>query len=125
VTDKNIERDVLARIRTLLALERNYLAEKRTNLAKLRTGIALVLIIPPIYIFTLSVQIAYPLFMWILIFSFIIIIGSWGILMITKSRSDLKRIRLKIKKVKDDIKKILKNSELASELLNNHFSIEE
>lgn len=125
MAEKNIEREILARIRTLLALERNYLAEKRTNLAKLRTGIALLLIIPPIYIFAISLQTANPLFFWILILLFIITIGGWGILMITISRSDLKKLRLKIKKVKADINKIIKDSKLASDLLKNHFSIDE
>ena len=53
---KNIERDVLARIRTLLALERNHLAEERTKLAKLRTGMTFALMAPPIYMFSVSFQ---------------------------------------------------------------------
>ena len=125
ITNSGTERDILARIRTLLALERNYLAEKRTNLAKLRTGITLVLIIPPIYIFALSLQTANRLFFWIILFLFMIIIGAWGILMIIKSRSELKKLRLKIKKVKADTNKIIKDSKLASDLLKNHFSIDE
>lgn len=125
ITNSGTERDILARIRTLLALERNYLAEKRTNLAKLRTGITLVLIIPPIYIFALSLQTANRFFFWIILFLFMIIIGAWGTLMIIRSRSELKKLRLKIKKVKADTNKIIKDSKLASDLLKNHFSIDE
>ena len=40
------EQQVLAKIRTLLALERNFLAEERTALAEFRTGLALIVIGP-------------------------------------------------------------------------------
>jgi len=35
------EQEILAKIRTLLALERNYLAEQRTAFAEFRIGLAL------------------------------------------------------------------------------------
>jgi len=40
------EQEILAEIRTLLALERNYLAEERTSRAEFRTGLALTVIAP-------------------------------------------------------------------------------
>jgi len=40
------EQEILAKLRTLLALERNYLAEERTALAEFRTGLALTVIAP-------------------------------------------------------------------------------
>ena len=54
--DEVKENEVVAKIRTLLALERNFLAEERTALAEFRNGLALAVIGP-----TVSTIIAYIL----------------------------------------------------------------
>lgn len=117
MSDENIERNVLARIRTLLALERNYLAEERTKLAKLRTGVALALMTPPIYIFSVSLQLNAPILVRISFLCFLAVITIGGIFIILKSRSELKKIRIERGNVKNHLKKIIKSSENASNLL--------
>lgn len=125
MSDKAVERDLLARIRTLLALERNYLAEERTQLAKLRTGIALLLIVPPLYFLSISLQNIISFLMVILIYIFLFISAGCSMWLIAKSRSTLKKIRVKKKKVKETINKIVKNSEIASRILGDCMYFEE
>ena len=72
------ESEVLAKIRTLLALERNHLAEERTALAEFRTGLALAVIGPTtgtLMVFLISIfALEQSRFLDILNFSFFIII---------------------------------------------------
>ena len=117
---KTNKRDLLAQIRTLLALERNYLAEERTNLAKLRTGLAFLLISPPIYLFSIFLQITFPLIIIVILFFLFVISAGLGIWMITNARSALRKLRIKKKGIKNDINNLGKSSEIASELLGNY-----
>jgi len=115
------QQEVLAKIRTLLALERNYLAEERTALAEFRTGLALILISP-----TASTAVAYivsnlPIEEAILLdlvnftfFTILTIIGIWTSL---RSRSKLKTIRKKKKIIKDREAAIIKSSKDLYDLL--------
>jgi len=115
------QQEVLAKIRTLLALERNYLAEERTALAEFRTGLALTLISP-----TASTAVAYivsnlPIEEAILLdlvnftfFTILTIIGIWTSL---RSRSKLKTIRKKKKIIKDREAAIIKSSKDLYDLL--------
>jgi uncharacterized membrane protein YidH (DUF202 family) len=99
------EQQVLAKIRTLLALERNFLAEERTALAEFRTGLALIVIGP-----TAITIIAYVLSGFaegqsitfdVLNFAFFSALTVVGIWISFRSQVKLKRI----KKKKDIIKK--------------------
>jgi len=82
--DEANKMEVLAKIRTLLALERNYLAEERTALAEFRTGLALAVIGPTagtiiayiISIFSLKPTVALDI-LNLVIFSIITIFGIW------------------------------------------------
>lgn len=115
------EQEILAKIRTLLALERNYMAEERTALAEFRTGLALTVIGP-----TASTIVAYifsvlPIEKIILLdllnltfFSILTIIGIWTSL---RSRSKLKTIRMKKKIIKDREATIIKSSKSVYDLL--------
>ncbi|MHA1661524.1 MAG: hypothetical protein ACTSUT_20700 [Promethearchaeota archaeon] len=116
MSKENNERNILARMRTLLALERNYLAEERTQLAKLRTGLALVLILPPFSLFTISVEIEIPLVFLIIFYIFLILNAIYGGWMVFGSRSQLKKLRKKIKLVKKKEKQIFDSSKAISEL---------
>lgn len=104
---KPSEQEILAKIRTLLALERNYLAEERTELAEFRTGLALTVIAPAAstviaYVFSL-LQMGFALLFDALNVTFFAILTIWGIWTSLRSRSKLRRIRKK--------KTILKNRE--------------
>lgn len=93
------EQEILARLRTLLALERNYLAEERTALAEFRTGLALTVIAPAAstviaYIFS-SLQVEYVLLFDSLNFTFFAILTILGIWTSFRSRRKLNRIRAK------------------------------
>ena len=102
------DQEVLAQIRTLMALERNYLAEERTALAEFRTGLALIILGSPTsaaisFILSTMVGIDRIISDSISITSviIIIIIGSY---ISFQSRNLLKKIRKR--------KKILKIREL-------------
>ena len=96
MNDSN-QQEVLAKVRTLLALERNYLSEERTALAEFRTGLALMFIGP-----TVGTIIAYVLAVFavdqtiildiinLTFFSIVTVLGVW---IIFRSQSKLKRIR--------------------------------
>lgn len=93
------EQEVLAKIRTLLALERNYLAEERTTMAEFRNGLALTVIGP-----TMSTIIAYILsvftveksiFLDLLNFAFFSILTIVGIWISFRSQSKLRIIKKK------------------------------
>ena len=116
MSKENNEKNILARMRTLLALERNYLAEKRTQLAKLRTGLALALILPPFYLFIISIEIEIPLVFIIFFYIFLILNAIYGVWMVFGSRSQLKKLRKKIKLVKKKEKQIFNSSKAVSEL---------
>ncbi len=115
------EQEVLAKVRTLLALERNYLAEERTALAEFRTGLALMFIGP-----TVGTIIAYVLSILavdqsiildtinLTFFSIVTVLGVW---IIFRSQSKLKIIRKKKKTIKRRIIEISKTSEEIYDLL--------
>jgi len=115
------EQEILAKIRTLLALERNYMAEERTALAEFRTGLALTVIGP-----TASTIVAYifsilPIERDILLdilnltfFSILTIIGIWTSI---RSQSKLKTMRMKKKIIKDREATIIKSSKAIYDLL--------
>ena len=119
--EKVTEQEVLAKIRTLLALERNFLAEERTALAEFRNGLALTVIGP-----TISTIIAYMLSLFITeqsiildilnftFFSVLTIIGVWTSI---RSQAKLKAIRKKKIKIKKRTLEISKSSKSIYSLL--------
>lgn len=113
------EQEILARIRTLLALERNYLSEERTALAEFRTGLTLALVSPPAislfsYLFdVLNLSLAFGGFLY-LAFGFLTVLGIWISVM---SRLRLKKIQQKIQLLKDRQLKVMKDSDAICSLL--------
>ena len=115
------EQEILAKIRTLLALERNYLAEERTALAEFRTGLALALIALPVSTVAAYVFSFFPIEKAILVnllvltsFSILVIVGIWTSL---RSQSKLKKIRKKKKIIKEREATIIKSSKNIHDLL--------
>ena len=111
------EQQVLAKIRTLLALERNFLAEERTTLAKFRTGLTLIVIGPTaitIIAYLLSVFAGVQsILLDVLNFTFFSALTVVGIWISFRSQVKLKRI----KKKKDIIKKrIIEISKSSTEI---------
>jgi len=115
------EQEVLAKIRTLLALERNYLAEERTALAEFRNGLALIIIGP-----TVSTIIAYMLSVFnaqksilldALNFAFFTILTTVGIWISFRSQSKLKIIKKKKATIKKRTIEISKSSKEIYNLL--------
>ena len=116
--------EALAEIRTLLALERNYLAEERTALAELRTGLAVALIAP-----SASAVIAYIVpnitkDETILSFGFLVFLTVLGTWISLTSRTRLKEIREKKKKLKERQANVVSNSRATQDLL-KEFLIDE
>jgi uncharacterized membrane protein YidH (DUF202 family) len=115
------ESEILARMRTLLALERNYLAEERTALAEFRTGLALTLIAPAAstviaYMFSF-VQPEYALLFDAFNFIFFATLAIWGIWTSFRSRSKLNRIRNKMMILKNRECEVMKKSKAVHDLL--------
>jgi len=115
------EQEILAKIRTLLALERNYLAEERTALAEFRTGLALTVIAPAAstvvaYIFS-SLEVEYALLFDSLNFTFFAILTILGIWTSFRSRSKLNKIRKKKMILKDRECEVMKKSKAVHYLL--------
>jgi uncharacterized membrane protein YidH (DUF202 family) len=115
------EQEVLAKIRTLLALERNFLAEERTALAEFRNGLALIIIGP-----TVSTIIAYMLSVFnveksilldALNFAFFTILTIVGIWISFRSQSKLKIIKKKKATIKNRTIEISKSSKEIYNLL--------
>lgn len=107
------EKDVLARMRTLLALERNYLAEERTQLAQFRTGIALALFGPPssaIYLPS-SITLEIPFAISVIIIIFFAGITGFGIYWMLTANKRLRKIRKKKIYVRERESEILDNNE--------------
>ena len=115
------DQEILAKIRTLLALERNYLAEERTALAEFRTGLALTVIAPAAstviaYIFS-SLQLEYALLFDTFNFIFFATLTIWGIWTSFRSRSKLNRIRNKKMILKNRECEVMKKSKAVHDLL--------
>jgi uncharacterized membrane protein YidH (DUF202 family) len=115
------EQQVLAKIRTLLALERNYLAEERTAMAEFRNGLALTVIGP-----TASTIIAYALSVFtvdqsfvldVLNFVFFSILTIVGIWISFRSQAKLKIIKKKKATIKKRTTEISKSSKEIFNLL--------
>jgi len=122
------EQEILAKIRTLLALERNYLAEERTELAEFRTGLALTVIAPAAstviaYISSL-LQIEHVLLFDALNFTFFAILTVWGIWTSLRSRSKLNKIRKKRMVLKDRECEVMRKSEAVQDLLRDCIALE-
>jgi uncharacterized membrane protein YidH (DUF202 family) len=122
------EQETLAEIRTLLALERNYLAEERTAFAELRTGLTLAVVAPPA-----SVVIAYllpsfliekGLFLDILVYTFFAGPTILGIWMGLRSRARLRKVKKKMKVLRNHITK-LSRSFKAGNLLNDYVNFDD
>ena len=123
------EQEILAKIRTLLALERNYLAEERTALAEFRTGLALTVIAPAAstviaYIFS-SLELEHVLLFDLINFTFFAILTVWGIWTSFRSRSKLNRIRTKKMILKDRECEIMKKSKAVHNLLRDCVVLED
>jgi len=115
------EQEILAKLRTLLALERNYLAEERTSLAEFRTGLALTVIAPAAstvnaYIFSF-LQLEYALLFDAFNFIFFATLTIWGIWTSFRSRSKLNRIRNKKMILKNRECEVMKKSKAVHDLL--------
>ena len=115
------EQEILANVRTLLAIERNYLAEKRTALAEFRTGLTLMLTAPPAislitYFFQSIPIIRNPIFDSV-IYLFLAIITILGVRISVNSRSKLRKISQKIKLLQDRENKMIKQSKIVYDLL--------
>ena len=115
------EQEVLAKIRTLLALERNYLAEERTAMAEFRNGLALTVIGP-----TMSTIIAYILSVFtveksilldLLNFAFFSILTIVGIWISFRSQSKLRILKKKKATIKKRTIEISKSSKEIYNLL--------
>ena len=119
------ESEVLAKIRTLLALERNHLAEERTALAEFRTGLALAVIGPTvgtIMVFLISIfALEQSRFLDILNFAFFIIITIIGIWIAYKSEISLKKLRKKKVIIKDRMLEASKSSKEIFSLLSDWY----
>jgi len=118
---KPTEQEILAKIRTLLALERNYLAEERTALAEFRTGLALTVIAPAAstviaYTFS-SLQLEYALLFDAFNFTFFATLTIWGIWTSFRSRSKLNKIRNKKMILKNRECEVMKKSKAVHDLL--------
>ena len=123
------EQEVLAKIRTLLALERNYLAEERTAMAEFRTGLALTVIGPAAstvvaFIFS-DLTIEQAVLRDLLNFAFFGILTVMGIRTSFRSNSKLKRIRKKKKIIKDREAAIIKSSKAIHDLLCDCVNLED
>jgi len=123
------EQEILAKIRTLLALERNYLAEERTELAEFRTGLALTVIAPAAstviaYIFSL-LQVGHARLFDGLNFTFFAFLTVWGIWTSLRSRSKLNKIRKKRMVLKDRECEVIRKSKSVHELLSDCVSSED
>ena len=125
------EEEILARIRTMLALERNYLAEERTTLAEFRTGLALVVIAPPAstavaYIISLlQAETENLLLFKILNFAFLVVLTALGVRISLQSRSKLKRIREKRRALRDQEVEIVRSSKAVYDLVGNSLDPED
>ena len=113
-------KDILAEIRTLLALERNYLAEERTFLAELRTGIALALIGAPLstliaYLFP-DISIVRNLVFNIILIGLFVLMIIVGFIMIIRARNKIKETNKEKELLQGKIRQIIKKSPEASEL---------
>jgi uncharacterized membrane protein YidH (DUF202 family) len=115
------EQQVLAKIRTLLALERNFLAEERTALAQFRNGLALIVIGPTaitfiayvLSVFTVGQSIALDVLNFAF-FSVLIVVGIW---ISFSSQSKLKAIKKKKVAIKKRTIEISKSSKEIFDLL--------
>ena len=108
--ENSTQKEMLAQFRTLLALERNYLAEERTVLAAFRTGLALILIVPSLYIYSLTLNWELAIHGLLLFYGFLIVCGSLGTWESIRSRLKLKKIRRLKTAVIDKEREILNSS---------------
>jgi uncharacterized membrane protein YidH (DUF202 family) len=114
------EIDLLARLRTMLALERNYLAEERTELAEFRTGLALAFLGPAggAVVAYLSPHIPIGSFLFdLFIVVFFVGLTIIGIMISHSSRSQLLEIRRKKKLLRERESELVRSSEAVYELL--------
>jgi uncharacterized membrane protein YidH (DUF202 family) len=123
------EKEILAKMRTLLALERNYLAEERTALAEFRTGLALTVIAPAastVIAYTFSfLQLEYALFFDALNFIFFAALTIWGILTSFRSRSELNMIRNKKAILKNRECEVMRKSKAVHDILHDCITVED
>jgi uncharacterized membrane protein YidH (DUF202 family) len=115
------DQEILAKIRTLLALERNYLAEERTALAEFRTGLALTVIGPTVstflaYTFS-SLPTTQALLYDLINFAVFSVLTIWGIWTSLRSRSMLRKIRKKKKIIDAREATLVKSSQPIHDLL--------
>jgi len=116
------EEEILAKIRTLLALERNYLAEERTALAEFRTGLTLALVGPSASAVIVYVNPREGIVLFLTFLISLTVIGIWTCL---NSRSRLKEIRKKKKILKDRQAMIIKTSKETYDLLGDFIGHED
>ncbi|MGD8566003.1 MAG: DUF202 domain-containing protein [Candidatus Bathyarchaeota archaeon] len=115
------DQEILAKLRTLLALERNYLAEERTALAEFRTGLALTVLAPAAstviaYMFSF-LQLEYAILFDAFNLIFFATLTIWGVWTSLRSRTKLNRIRDKKMILKKRECEVMKNSKAVHELL--------
>jgi len=117
--ESSTQTELLAQFRTLLALERNYLAEERTVLAAFRTGLALILIVPSLYFYSLTLSWELDIHGLLIFYGFLIICGSLGTWESVRSRLKLKKIRKLKNAVIEKEREILNSSEEISEIFSD------
>ena len=123
------DQEILAKIRTLLALERNYLSEERTVLAEFRTGLALTVIGPTVstflaYIFS-SLPTAQALLFDLISFALFSVLTISGIWTSLRSRSVLRKIREKKKIINAREATLVKSSQPIYDLLCECITLDE
>jgi uncharacterized membrane protein YidH (DUF202 family) len=125
--ESSTQTELLAQLRTLLALERNYLAEERTVLAAFRTGLTLILIVPSFYLYSLTLNWELEILGLLLFYGFLILCGSLGTWESVRSRLKLKKIRRLKAAVIEKEKEILNSSkeiaDIFTELMNSPIRI--
>ena len=113
--------ELLAQLRTLMALERNYLAMERTHLAAFRSGLALLLVAPSLFIYSLALAWQFNVITLVL-YSVLIVIGVLGLWELLHSRLKLKKIHryrnAVIKKEKEIINSSKTISDMFKDLIN-------
>ena len=123
------EQEILAEIRTLLAIERNYPAEERTELAEFRTGLALTVIAPAastVIAYTFSLlQVEHALLLDALNLSFFAILTIWGIWTSFRSRSELEKIRKKKMVLRIRECEVMRKSKTVQDLLRDCIVLED
>jgi uncharacterized membrane protein YidH (DUF202 family) len=120
------DQDILAEIRTLLAVERNYLAIERTQFAQLRTGVAVSFTGPPAagaigYLLTYfkeATVVSYA------VYASLGLLTVWGIWVTYRAYTGLRKTRKALQEIVKAEVYAAKKSEKIDDLMNHFLSHE-